>query len=353
MALLLTSTSTPSTGIASSSAILDLGRVRAEHVHQHLAGACHRDDVALVQDGVRRRLLDRAVVADAQHEDAGVRDERLGLEHVQAHRPASDRDAIGARFPAPPGRAGAAQFLDAALLLLVVLARGLEIDAEQLGAEDGDHHRRAHRAEHVGHRVGDRHRVEQRLGLFGGQAQPVDGVGRQAHRGGDRLRPGIESGRVPDVVAHELHDHDGDDQAERALDHREERLRQAVLGDAADELRPDAVADREQEHQEDRRLEGLVDGDPDLPDDDTGQQRRRDRPEADALEGELAEVVADRQREKDGDLRVLFQRRSEPIKHDLLRFVGDAEPAAASTSNQDAEHNECHHAGETLRRFSL
>ena len=65
-----------------------------------------------------------------------------------------------------------------------------------------------------------------------------------------------------------------------------------VVGDAADELRPDAVADREQEHEEHRRLERLRDGDPDLSDQDTGQERRRDRPQTDALEGELPEVVA-------------------------------------------------------------
>jgi hypothetical protein len=44
-------------------------------------------------------------------------------------------NAIRPNFPAAPRRAGAAELLDAALLLLVVLARGLEIDAEQLGAE--------------------------------------------------------------------------------------------------------------------------------------------------------------------------------------------------------------------------
>ena len=94
------------------------------------------------------------------------------------------------------------------VLLLVVLAGGDEIDAEQLRAEDGDHDRRAHGAEHVGHGVGDRHRVDQGLGLVGGQAQPVDGVGREAHRGGNRLRPRVEPGRVAEVVAGDLCDHD-------------------------------------------------------------------------------------------------------------------------------------------------
>jgi hypothetical protein len=71
------------------------------------------------------------------------------------------------------------------------------------------------------------------------------------------------------------------------LDRREERLRHAVPGDAAHELRPDGVADGEQEHQEDRRLERLRDGDPDLPDQDAGQERRGDRSQADALDVNL------------------------------------------------------------------
>ena len=160
----------------------------------------------------------------------------------------------------------------------------------------------------------------QGLGLIGGQAQPVDGVGREAHRGGDGLRPRVEPGRIAEVVARELRDRDRDQEAEQALDGREERLRHAVSGDAPHELRPDGVADREQEHQEDRRLQRLRDGDPDLSDQDTGQQRGGDRPQADALEGELAKVVADGKREKDRDLRVLLQRRKEPINDVLLRL---------------------------------
>ena len=188
---------------------------------------------------------------------------------------------------------------------------------QQLRAEDGDHDRRAHGAEHVGHGVGDRHRVEQRLGLIGGEAQPVDGVGREAHRGGNRLRARVEPGGVAEVVAGDLRDHRAGDQAEHALHHREDRLRQAVLGDAAHELRPDAVADREQEHEERKRLERLVDRDPDLPDHDAGDQSGGHRSEADALVGELAEVVAEAEREKDRDLRVLLQRGEEPVDHGL------------------------------------
>ena len=236
--------------------------------------------------------------------------------------------AEGAHLPAVPGRAGAAHLLGRRPASPRSPCRRRRGRCGAAPGRAGDHDRRADGAEHVGHRVGDRHRVEQRLGLVGGQAQPVDGVGREAHRGGDRLRARVEPRRVAEVVAGHLGDRDGDQQAEHALDHREDRLRQAVLGDAADELRPDAVADGEQEHQEDGRLEGLRDRDPDLSDQDAGEQRGGDRPEADALEGELAEVVPDGEREKDRDLRVLAQRRAnQSIMPSSLLLARCASPA--------------------------
>ena len=260
-------------------------------------------------------------MAHAQDEDARVLDQRLGLDGPHALDLAVRLDLEGAHHPAVPGRAGAAHLLAsaAALLLLVVLAGGDQVDAEQRRSDHRDHDRRADGAEHVGHRVGDRNRVDQALGLVGLQSQPVDGVGREAHRGGERLRPRVEPRRVAEVVADELTDQDRDDQAEHALDGREERLRQSILRYAAHELRSDAVADGEEEHEEDRRLEGLRDGDPDLSDQDPGQQRRGDRPQADAPELELAEVEPDREREEDRDLRVLAQRVEEPADHLPLR----------------------------------
>ena len=110
-----------------------------------------------------------------------------------------------------------------------------------------------------------------------------------------RLRPRVEPGRVAEIVAGDLGDRDAATRLNTHCDGREERLRQAIPGDAAHELRSDAVADGEQEHQEDRRLERLGDGDAELADQHARQQRRGDGSEADALERELAEVVADAQ----------------------------------------------------------
>src|SRR4029079_15234969 len=127
----------------------------------------------------------------------------------------------------------------------------------------------------------------------------------------------VEPGRIAEIVARRLRDPHRDQEAEQALNGREERLRYAVPPDAANELRPHAVTDGEQEHQEHSRLERLVDRDPDLSDQDAGQEGRSERSQADALEGELAKVVADGKCEEDRDLRALLQRREKPINHDV------------------------------------
>src|SRR5439155_19672245 len=98
------------------------------------------------------------------------------------------------------------------------------------------------------------------------------------------------------------------------------RLRQAAGGNPAHELRPDGVADGEQEHEERKRLERLVHRDPDLPDHDGGDHGGGHRPEADSLVGELAEVVTEGEREKNRDFRVGLKRREEPVNHVMLRF---------------------------------
>src|SRR5262249_61332293 len=100
---------------------------------------------------------------------------------------------------------------------------------------------------------------------------------------------------------------------------RKNRLRQAVLGDAADELRPDAVADGEQEDQEEGRLDVWRDRDAELPDHDGGQQGGGNRTQADAAERELAHVVSDTEGEEERDLGIGPERLGKPLKHIGLR----------------------------------
>ncbi len=65
----------------------------------------------------------------------------------------------------------------AAALLFVALARGLdEIDAEQGRTDHRNDDGRADRAEDVSDRIGDRHHVQHRLDLVGGQTEAVDRV---------------------------------------------------------------------------------------------------------------------------------------------------------------------------------
>src|SRR5262249_2542423 len=99
---------------------------------------------------------------------------------------------------------------------------------------------------------------------------------------------------------------------------------------------PDAVADREQEHEEHRRLQRRRDRDPQLTDDDGGKEGRGDRAQADALEGERAEVVPEAKRQEDRDLRIATQRLREPLKHVGLRSSGPKEPAAANPYRLDS-----------------
>src|SRR5439155_2484184 len=78
------------------------------------------------------------------------------------------------------------------------------------------------------------------------------------------------------------------------------------------------VVARRQEYEEEGRVCMRGDGDPVLYDHDGGEQGRGDRPQTDAAEGELADVVPDAEREEDRDFRVATQRRSEPVKHLVL-----------------------------------
>ena len=218
-----------------------------------------------------------------------------------------------------PGRAGTAHFLLAPVLLLVPLARGLKVDAEERRANQRQNDRGSDRSEDVGDGVGDRHRIQCFLGVLGRQTEAVDRIGRKAHRRRDRLRSGIEPRSRADVIARQLGAQIGGPQAEQADHHGKQRLRKSVLRDAAHELWSNAVADREQEHQEEDRLERTAYRDSKLADDHRCNQRRGHRSQTKTFVGEGAEVVPERQRQEDGDLRIAAKRLHEPIDHDVTR----------------------------------
>ena len=85
-------------------------------------------------------------------------------------------------------------------------------------------------------------------------------------------------------------------------------------------MRSDAVADGEQEHQEEERLERTADRDLELSDDHRGDQGRGHRSEAKTFVGEGAEVIPERQGQEDGDFRIASKRLDEPVDHDVIPF---------------------------------
>jgi hypothetical protein len=114
--------------------------------------------------------------------------QRLGFLRRLACNPCTLPDAERAQLELVPGGAGATRLLLASsVLLLVALARGLEIDPEQGRADQRQHNRGSDRAEDVGDGIRDRHRIEQFLGFIRRKTEAVDRIGRQAHRRRDRL----------------------------------------------------------------------------------------------------------------------------------------------------------------------
>ena len=168
-------------------AIVDFLRGRADQVDQHLAAADHRHDVSRLDHGISGGVDDLVATSDALDKDPVLREERLGVRRRLAHNPCALLDAVSAQLVLIPSRSRTAELLLASVFLFVLPTRGFEIDAEQGRAEQGDDYRGAESAKNIGDGIGDRHRIEQALGFFGRQAQPVDRIGGQAHRRGNGL----------------------------------------------------------------------------------------------------------------------------------------------------------------------
>ena len=144
-------------------------------------------------------------------------------------------------------------------------------------------------------------------------AEPVDLVRRDADRGRDRLRAGVEPDRVAEIEPGDLRADDGTSRQSAQHDQREQDLLRAVLAQAAKELRPDAVADGEQEQQEEGRLDRPRDVDAQLADGDRRQQRRRDVAQVEAGQLLRADPEAERERQKERELRIRAQRFDKPV----------------------------------------
>ncbi len=74
---------------------------------------------------------------------------------------------------------------------------------------------------------------------------------------------------------------------------REENLRDAVLAEPSEELRPNFVADREEKQHEGKRFERTADGDVELPNEHARQQRRRHVPEMKTFHAQRPDQIAE------------------------------------------------------------
>ena len=145
---------------------------------------------------------------------------------------------------------------------------------------------------------------------------PHDDAGRQPQR--PRLSSPITALLAPGwVIAGQLGPEIGSAQAEQANHYGKQRLRKPILRNAAHELRTDAVADGEQEHQKEERLERRRNRDAELADDYRGNQRRGYRSKTETLVGEGPEIISGGQSQKDGDFRIGSKRMDKPIDHDV------------------------------------
>ena len=290
--------------------------------------------------GIGSGIDDLATASYAFNKDTLFRQERLGFLHRFAHGASVLGDPVGAQLELVPGGTWTTQGSLAPMLLLVSLASGLEVDAKQGRPEQGEHEGGPDRAEDVGDGVGHRHAIQKFLAFLGRQAQAIDRIGGKPHRSRDRLRTRIEARGRTDVVARQLGPNERREQAEDADNRGKHRLRKAILGDAAHELRAHPVADGEQEHQEEEGLERPRNRDAKLTDEDRGNQRRRHRTKTQALIGEGPKIVAKRQGQEDRNFRITSQRINEPIDHDAYHpFLQNRDidlPSLAKTSPQAA-----------------
>ncbi len=211
-------------------AIVNLIGRGTDQVDQHVAPPGDRDDIAGLDHGIGRCIDDLVATADALDEYPVLGQQSFGFLRRLADNPCTLLDAESTQLELVPGRAGTARFfLPASVLLLVALARGLEIDAEQGRAEQRQDDRGPDRAEDVGDGIGDRHRIQQLLGFVRRQLEAVDRIGGKAHRRRDRLRTGIEPRGGAEVIAGDLGGDNGGGQTEHAHHRGEYGLRDAVL----------------------------------------------------------------------------------------------------------------------------
>ena len=292
--------------------VFDLRNDRLDFLHQRVARPGDRHDITGLEHAVGIRIDESVTATDALDEDAQARKQ---LTHRLAGETARRVNAIGTDFDVTVGREDARVLPDlaAAHLLLVLGARGRKVDADQLRADLRQHDCGPDGAEDVCHGVADRYRVEVSLGLIDRESEAIDLVRRHADRSRDGLRPGVQADCVPKIEACELRAHDRNQQAQRQHDHREKDLLRTLLTEPAEELRPHAVTDGEQEQQEERGLDRARHRYAELSDRNRCEQRRSDVTQAEARQLLGSDEESDRERQEYGQFRVRAECFDDPL----------------------------------------
>ena len=148
-----------------------LGLVRIKYVNflfgagpaqfrQYVAPARDGHDVARLNDSIGGRLDKLLAPSNALDEHPLFGKERFSRLRRLADNRSTFLHAKRAQIKLVPGRAGAADFLLAPVLLLIALAGCLEVDAKQRRTDQRQDNRGSDRSENVGDGVGHRHRIQ-------------------------------------------------------------------------------------------------------------------------------------------------------------------------------------------------
>jgi len=135
--------------------------------YQHFAAAGHRQDVSGVDHSVCRSIQDLPVPPNSLHKHTLVWNQRLGFLWRLADNRPTLLHSKRTQLKLMPGRAGAAGFLLAPVFLLIPLAGGFEIDAEECRTDQRQNNGGSDRSKDVRDGVGYRHGIQGFLGFLG------------------------------------------------------------------------------------------------------------------------------------------------------------------------------------------
>lgn len=272
----------------------------------------HSQGIAGLEQGRVLHGHDLAVSSHGLNEDAVLAEHRFDVGNRLAREPILH--LVGARRDGPVARE-ARDLFAAGHLLLVFLARLGDVELEQLRAQRRENVSSARSAENVRYGIRHGYVVDHRLLLVGCQVQAIDRVRCHAHDCGNRLGAGQQARCGAGVESGNLGANPRRDEAEHADDDREPDLRKAVAFQSPEKLRTHAIAQREEEHQEEDGLHRRGYRDSQLSHQHPYQEGPGNSPEAEGSDLDASHPISDAEGEEDCELRVLLEECSDDF-HD-------------------------------------